>query len=147
VDPPVGVLEAEGGGHAVFIGAARQSLKTLAGRLVLPTGGLWASATAYVPQLGWEESICFRGTGTTMTISTIADYIELARRERELSAFRRNLHTAIDGGNPTEWMVRRERDVSAERRALHRQIDALRAELWPPPQSAPAQRKRRSWFR
>jgi hypothetical protein len=80
-----------------------------------------------------------------MTISTFADYVALAKRERDLSDYRRQLHAAIDSGNPTELMLKRERDVSAERRALHRQIDALKAELWPAPQP-PAQAKHRFSF-
>ena len=80
----------------------------------------------------------------SMTVSTFADYLALAKRERDLSDFRRQLHAAIDSGNPTELMLQRERHVSAERRALHRQIDALRAELWPP--LTTARTKRRSWL-
>jgi hypothetical protein len=80
-----------------------------------------------------------------VTIPTLADYVTLAKRERDLSDYRRQLHAAIDSGNPTELMLKRERDVSAERRALHRQIDALKAELSPPRQ-LPPRTKRPSWF-
>ena len=79
-----------------------------------------------------------------MTISTFADYVALAKRERDLSDYRRQLHAAIDSGKSTELMLKRERDVSAERRALHRQIDALKAELWPAPQ--PPAQHHRFWF-
>lgn len=78
-----------------------------------------------------------------MSIATFTDFLELTRRERELSELRRKLHHAIDGGEPTELMLRRERDVSAERRALHRQIDTLRTELWPSPPAPRGQKRRR----
>jgi hypothetical protein len=81
-----------------------------------------------------------------MTISTFADYLTLAKQERNLSDYRRQLHVAIDSGNPTELMLQRERAVSAERRALHRRLDALKAELWPPAQPR-AQRTRLTWLR
>jgi hypothetical protein len=80
-----------------------------------------------------------------MAVSTFADYLALAKRERDISDLRRQLHVAIDSGHATELMLQRERDVSAERRALHRQIDALRTELWPSRQQ-PARPPRRSRF-
>jgi anti-sigma-K factor RsiG len=83
----------------------------------------------------------------TVTVSTIADFVQLSRREREISDQRRELHHAIDKGEPTEWMLKRERDISAERRELHRRIDAIRAELWPSPPAAPTPPPRRPWFR
>jgi hypothetical protein len=81
-----------------------------------------------------------------MTISTFGDYVALAQQERKLSDYRRQLHVAIDSGNPTELMLQRERAVSAERRALHRQIDALKTELWPAPQPR-TESTRRFWSR
>jgi hypothetical protein len=64
--------------------------------------------------------------------ATFSEYLELTRRERDISDRRRKLHQAIDAGNPTELMLKLERSVSGERRALHREIDARRAQLWPP---------------
>ena len=72
--------------------------------------------------------------------ATFSEYLELTRREREISERRRKLHQAIDAGNPNELMLELERSVSAERRALHREIDARRAQLWPP---APPPKNRR----
>jgi len=72
--------------------------------------------------------------------ATFSEYLELTRREREISERRRKLHHAIDAGNPNELMLELERSVSAERRALHREIDARRAQLWPP---APPPKNRR----
>jgi hypothetical protein len=60
----------------------------------------------------------------------LLELVELERRERQVSAFRRKLHDRLDSF-PNELTQERERQVSAERRDLHRRIDTLRARVRP----------------
>jgi hypothetical protein len=67
--------------------------------------------------------------GPTDTQTLIAELATLQRDEVHLSALRRRLHEQIDRGFPNDIVLRREKKVSADRRELHRRIDALRASL------------------
>jgi hypothetical protein len=60
----------------------------------------------------------------------LVELVQLERREREVSAFRRKLHDRL-ASFPNELTQERERQISAERQALHRQIDVLRARVRP----------------